>query len=233
MSRSIVLACSTCVVLGATVFAQTPVPPRAPQPAPKVTAQTMTLTGCLEPWNPATMQVGGTTAGAQQYVLTNAESATPAAATTAGAPVAGAAQPPSGTTPLAGAHDTYLLKATPGMDLAGWANQQVRVMGTLMVASAVQPGAPTGTTGMAPSTPTTSTGGTPTTSSGGTPTTSTGGTPTTATAGTPTTGTTPPAGATGTTGSTAAANAAAAATAAARSTFTVMSIALVQKTCTQ
>lgn len=217
MTRTTFVACAVCTLVAAAAAAQTPAPSRPARPVPVPTAQTMTLTGCLEPWDPATMQVGGSSAGGvQQFVLTSAETATPAGATGNGATPPGSAQPPSGTTPVAGAHATYLLKPTPGMALAPWANQQVKVMGTLVISATTRPGMPTGTSGTTPSplpTPTTSSGGTPTTSSGGTPTTSTGGTPTTSPDAAPMP------------------HPAAAPAAATHSTFNVMSIALVQKTC--
>ncbi len=247
MTRSTFVAFSVSVLVGAVSSAQTPAQPGARQPAGTETAQTMTLTGCLQPWNPATMHVGtttttgtsgtsGTTAApvSQQYVLTGAEHAA-----TPGTTAPGATQPPIGSSPDVGAHDTYLLKPAAGMDLAAMVNQKVQVMGTLMVAPNVRPGTAgvtgTGTT----STPTTTTGGTPTTSTGGTPTTSTGGTPTSSTGGTPTTSTagaptgTPTTG-TGTMGTgttSAAAMSQRAGAAAARSTFNITSITMVAKTC--
>ncbi len=239
MTRSTFVAFSVSVLAGTALSAQTPAQPGARQPSRTETAQTMTLTGCLEPWDPRTMHVGTTTttgtsgstapAVAQQYVLTDSEYATGAA--TPGTTPTGAAQPPSGSSPVVGAHATYLLKAAAGIDLAGMVNQKVQVMGTLSVESNLRPGTAgvTGTGTM--STPTTTTGGTPTTSTGGTPTTSTGGTPTTSTAGaptgTPSTGT----GTMGTGTTSGAAMSQRAGAAADKSTFTVTSITMVAKTC--
>jgi len=218
MTRSIFVVCSVCVLFGAAASAQTPAPPRTPA-TPTPTAQTMTLTGCLKPWNPATMQVGGSIgAAAQAYVLVDAEYAT-----------AGATTPGTTTT---GAHATYLLQPVAGMNLASWVDQQVQVMGTMMVDPNLRPGS-AGVTGTGTrSTPTTMTGtGTPTTSTGGTPTTSTGGTPTTSTGGTPTMSGTPATGTAGTGTSGAVAMSQKASAAAAHSTFNVASIASVATTC--
>lgn len=235
MTRTIFVACGMGVVFGAAASAQTPAPPRTPT-VQTPTAQSMTLVGCLKPWDAATMQVGGTTgtsgtsAPAQAYVLVDAEYAT-AGATTPGTATTGAPQPPSGASPASGGHATYLLKPVAGMNLASWVDQQVQVMGTMMVDPNLRPGSPgvTGTGAM--STPTVTTGGTPTASTGGTPTTSTGGTPTTSTGSTPTTSGQPPrgTGGTGTTGAVAMSQQAGAA--AAQSTFNVASIASVAKTC--
>lgn len=224
MTRSIFVACSMGVFVATAAAGQTPAPPVTPA-TPTPTAQTMSLVGCLKPWDPATLQVGGTSGAAtvQAYVLVDAEYAT-AAATMPGTTTTGMPQPPSGASPAGGAHATYLLKPAAGMNLASWVDQQVQVMGTMMVDPNVRPGSP-GVTGFGTlSTPTTTAGtGTPTTSTGGTPTTSTGGTPTMS--GTPATGTT------GAGAPAAVAMRQQAGSAATRSTFTVSSIASVAKTC--
>lgn len=172
MTRSTFVACSLTVLAGMAASAQTPVPPGLPQPRPTETAQTVTLTGCLKPYDPTTMQVGSDASstsapGPQQYVLTDAESGTAAAKPATTAP--GAAEPPSGSTPISGAHDTYLLKPGAAMDFAPHVNHKVQVMGTLVVDAMARPGATTGATGTSGTgmpAPTTGAGGAPTTTAG-------------------------------------------------------------------
>ena len=253
MTRQTLAACGVWALVTATLSAQTP-----PQPAPgqpgSVAVQTMSLTGCLKPWDPSTMDTTGAgtsgatgtsgtampgassagastpgmaaSASAPRFVLTDAEHApaTGAATTAQGAPA-----PTVNPNPALGAHGTYVLEAqSPSVNFASFVNQQVRVTGTMLM-DPPSAGRMGGSAGTAATTSRPAAGApTPTTTTGGTPTTSTGGTPTTSTGGTPTTttGGTPTTGATPT--STMGQKAGAAA---ARVTFNVTSITMVAKSC--
>ena len=140
MTKTTFAAVLTFASLTTALSAQTITPQPTPAQPPRTeTAQTMTLTGCLKPYDPATMMAGsssgeGTAEGKamQQYVLVEAEPSakmSPAAGTTS----PGAAQPPTGTSPMMGAHLTYLLKNSGTIDFAAYVDQKVDALGTMAV----------------------------------------------------------------------------------------------------
>lgn len=248
MIRTTLAACAAYALVTAALSAQTPPPQPAPGQPGSMAGQTMSLTGCLKPWDPSTMDTRagasgamgtsgassmpgasspgshspnpGPAAGTPRFVLTGTEHApaTGAAATTP----QGSPAPPTSPSPTLGAHGTFVLEPqSPSVDLAPFVNQQVRVTGTMMAEGAAA--AARGTAGGAVAGTETGTGMTATTRPtviGATPTTSPAGTPTAS--GTPTTGGTP----TSTMGAKAGA-------AAARVSFTVTSITMVAKACSK
>lgn len=243
MTRTTLAACGAYALVTTVLSAQSPPPQPAPGQPGSVAGQMMSLTGCLKPWDPSTMDTtgggasgtagtrgatmpgvsspgGGTAAAAPRFVLTGTEHApaTGAAATTP----QGAPSPPTSPSPTLGAHGTFVLEPqSPSVDFAPFVNQQVRVTGTMLAEGAAA--AARGTAGGAVAGTETGTGMTATTRPtviGATPTTSPAGTPTAS--GTPTTGGTP----TSTMGAKAGA-------AAARVSFTVTSITMVAKTCSK
>ncbi len=220
MTRMTLAACGAYALVTAALSAQTPPPQPAPGQPGSMTGQAMSLTGCLTPWDPSTMDTGATPgARTPRFVLTGTEHA-PAAGATAPTPQ-GSPAPPTSPSPTLGAHGTFVLEPqSPSVDFTPFANQQVRVTGTMLTEGAAPArrtaggavaGTETGTGTTATTTPT-GTGTTPTTSPAGTPPAS----------GTPTSGGTP----TSTLGAKAGA-------AAARVSFTVTSITMVAKTCSK
>ena len=97
MTRNIFAASGVCALVTAVLSAQT-----TPQPAPgqpgSVAVQTMSLTGCLKPWDPSTMDTSGSgaagvrgTSGSTATAMPGASaSGTPGAATPGATPTAGA-----------------------------------------------------------------------------------------------------------------------------------------------
>lgn len=171
MIRTTLAASGVCALVTVALSAQTTPAPSA-TPSRMDMPQTMTLTGCLKPWDASTMgapaaaergMAAATTA--QQYVLTNAEQG-PATTPTPAGTTAGSPTPPSGGGSAMGAHSTYLLKAqTPSVNFASHVGHKVEVTGTLAMDKAKSMGemgsGATGTTPAMPGTPATGTSATP------------------------------------------------------------------------
>lgn len=168
MTRTTLAACGVYAFVTAAVAAQTPATPPGQRPA--VAVQPMSLTGCLKPWDPSTMDTSphgaaaamgagragtsgstgtsgtsgaaagsgpGVADGAPRFVLTSTEETPPSGG---GTTPQGSPSPTTNPTPALGAHGTYILEAqTASLDFAAFANQQVRVTGTMMIDAASRP----------------------------------------------------------------------------------------------
>lgn len=182
MIRTTFAACGVFAIVTGVMSAQTPTqtkPTMTPPDRPE-TPQTMTLTGCLKPWDATTMGaasgVGETGTSrpdsSPQFVLTNAAYA---AAPVVGATTPGTSMPSTTGTPAMGAHSTYLLKAqSASVNLAAHVNHKVEVTGTMAIEVSKPMGTGTSTapasaaaTGASPATGTSTTGTTTTRPSSG------------------------------------------------------------------
>ena len=164
MRNAIFATCSAVAVVGAislsaqTTPAPSPSSPRAPQ---ATAASSITVTGCLKPWDGSAMgpTTGATTPGTTaatpaKFLLTNVVDPT---AGRSGAPGSGTPGTPT-TAPadrMGASADAkqYTLTASSSVNLAQHLNHQVSVTGTLTPASGSTMGTPGSTTGTMPSRP--------------------------------------------------------------------------------
>ncbi len=141
MRRTILATCAG-VAASLTLWAQTPATPRPSQPSTSALAPTdlttMTVTGCLKPWNESTMSPaimpatpeGGTPSvagGDVQYVLTDIDSTSPRPGTGA---TPSTARP--GSTASDAPHVMYLVKPKDSsVNLSPHVNHKIQVTGTI------------------------------------------------------------------------------------------------------
>jgi hypothetical protein len=156
MSRTILAACAGLALASLTAAAQTPPTSSQPQisapmPAPS-DLTTMTVTGCLKPWNAAMTDAGTTTpeAGAPsvgsrdpQYVLTDVDDSSRKPASSATTP--SNTQPRSTASSMS--HAMYLLKAKDSsVNLSQHVNHKVQVTGSVLSDSSLRMPSTTGQT---------------------------------------------------------------------------------------
>jgi hypothetical protein len=136
------LLIGTCALLGVSAAAQTPARPAVAAQEPP---RPLTLTGCVQAWDPSTMGPPPSPGeGGQVLILTDAQDAAKA---TPGAPSPSStpASPDAKRAPAAGGHSTYLLKAaSAAVNLASHLDHRVELTGTLATDhAAATPAAPT------------------------------------------------------------------------------------------
>lgn len=157
MVRPTLILSGLCAIFGAHLAAQATQAPGAQPPSAQTLPQALRLTGCLETWDASTMGpppalTGATSpaALATPFILTNAETAIDASATTPVGTSGQASQ--AGPRPTHGGHATYLLKPTSAaLDLAANVDRQVEITGTLVADAAAA--TPAATPGSSPAQP--------------------------------------------------------------------------------
>lgn len=160
MRNAIFATCSAVAVVGAiSLSAQTtPAPSPSSPSAPQTTAApSITVTGCLKPWDGSAMGTtsgtttpGATSASPAKFLLTNVVDPTAGRSGAPGAGTTGTTTPAPADRMGAGADaKQYSLTASSSVNLAEHLNHQVRVTGTLSPAAS----STMGTMGTTPSRP--------------------------------------------------------------------------------
>lgn len=170
MTKHICAACGALALAGVALGAQTPTPSQPQTTQPPASVQPMkgdnpvTVTGCLKPFDPATMaarpseETGAAAAGSEKmFVLTDVKELASGTNPAAGTPSAGTTASPAGMAPK-----SFVLKAgSSSVNLAQHVNHTVEVTGSKSddksrdhdgpsTSTATRPGAPEPSAGASP-----------------------------------------------------------------------------------